>query len=67
MVNFDYENDDDYLTEFDDISKEINIVKSTVVLSIYSKKGLEDVIEGYEEVIKALDKWRKKNKIVNNK
>lgn len=67
MVNFDYENDDDYLTEFDDISKEINIVKSTVVLSIYSKKGLEDVIEGYEEVVKALDKWRKKNKIVNNK
>lgn len=67
MVNFDYENDDDYLTEFDDISKEINIVKSTVVLSIYSKKGLEDVVEGYEEVVKALDKWRKKNKIVNNK
>jgi hypothetical protein len=64
MANFDYENEEDnYLEEFDDVSKEINITKSTVVLSIYSKKGLEDVVEGYEDVVKALDKWKKKNKL----
>lgn len=64
MKDFDYDEQDSYLDEFDDSSI---ITKSTVVLSIYSKRGLEDVVEGYEEVVKALDKWRKKNKIVNSK
>jgi hypothetical protein len=65
MATFD--DDDDYLAEYDEFTKEIAVTKSTVVLSIYSKKGLEDVVEGYEEVVKALDKWRKKNKILNTK
>ena len=50
---------DSYIDEPGDIVTELT-PKNTVVLSIYSKKGLEDVVEGFEEVVAALDKWAKK-------
>ena len=61
MNNFEDEYEDDGYINEDQLLESIT-PKSTVVLSIYSKKGLEDVIEGYDEVVKALNKWKLKNK-----
>ena len=37
-----------------------NDKKETVVLSIYKNGELVDVIEGYDEVVKSLEKWKNK-------